>query len=40
LREQVGLGMEDCVSILSFLFLLGALVLVFAPETKGRDLPA
>ncbi len=40
LRNQLGLSMEHCVSILSLLFLLGAIILVFAPETQGRELPA
>jgi len=35
----LGLSMENTASILSLLFLLGLVVLLFAPETKGRDLP-
>jgi MFS family permease len=33
------LSLEDAASVLSLLFLPGALLLLFAPETKGRDLP-
>jgi hypothetical protein len=41
MREKNGLGLslESTVSILSLLFLLGVVVLIFAPETKGQDLP-
>lgn len=39
-REQgLGLSLESTGTILSFLFLLGLLVLLAAPETKGRELP-
>ncbi len=34
-----GISLERTVSILSLLFLLGVFVLLFAPETKGRELP-
>lgn len=34
-----GLSLENTASILSVLFLLGVVVLVFAPETKGEELP-
>jgi len=37
--QGLGLRMEDAASILSLLFLLGLIVLLFAPETKGRELP-
>ncbi len=33
------LPLEDTVSILSLLFLVGVVVLIFAPETKGKELP-
>jgi len=36
----MGLSLETTASILSLLFLVGLIVLLFAPETKGRDLPA
>jgi len=39
LRDVWGLSMEDFVCVMALLFLLGALVLPFAPETKGRELP-
>ena len=34
-----GLSLEQACAALSFLFLLGLVLLVFAPETKGRELP-
>jgi MFS family permease len=34
-----GLTQEDAASLLCLLFLAGVVVLVFAPETKGRALP-
>ena len=34
-----GLSLEDAASLLCLLFLAGVLVLAFAPETKGRELP-
>jgi len=37
--QGLGLSLESTGSILSLLFLLGVLVLLFAPETKGRELP-
>jgi MFS family permease len=41
MRGDWGLGMtlDTSVAILSLLFLLGLVFLLFAPETKGRDLP-
>jgi predicted MFS family arabinose efflux permease len=40
LRAQgLGLGMENTASILSLLFLFGMVALLFAPETKGKELP-
>jgi MFS family permease len=38
-EEGLGLSLENSVSVLSLLFLLGLVLLIFAPETKGRDLP-
>ena len=35
---QFGLSLEDAASALCVLFLIGVVVLVFAPETRGRDL--
>jgi MFS family permease len=35
----LGLPLENAASLLCLLFLAGVLVLVFAPETKGRELP-
>lgn len=35
----LGFSLEEAATLLSFLFLLGGVVLLFAPETKGRDLP-
>jgi hypothetical protein len=37
--QGLGLTLETTASILSLLFLLGLIVLLFAPETKGRELP-
>jgi MFS family permease len=37
--QGLGLSLESTASILSLLFLLGILILLAAPETKGRDLP-
>lgn len=39
MQKDWGFTLEDAVSILSLLFLLGAVVLLFAPETKGAELP-
>ena len=38
-EQGLGLSLESTVSILSLLFLLGILILLAAPETKGRALP-
>ena len=35
----LGLTLENTASILSLLFLVGVVLLLFAPETKGRELP-
>jgi MFS family permease len=40
MQSDWGLGLANAVALLSLLFPLGALVLLFAPETKGQDLPA
>ncbi len=41
MRDEKGLGLslENSATVLSLLFLLGLVLLIFAPETKGRDLP-
>jgi MFS family permease len=38
-ERGLGLSLESTATILSLLFLLGLLVLLAAPETKGRELP-
>ena len=38
-ERGLGLSLEHTAAILSLLLLLGALVLLAAPETKGRELP-
>ena len=35
----LGLSLEDAASLLCLLFLVGVIVLIIAPETKGRELP-
>ena len=37
--DGLGLSLESTASILSLLFLLGVVTLLFAPETKGQELP-
>ena len=39
LQKERGLGVEASAALLSLLFLPGALLLLAAPETRGRDLP-
>jgi len=41
MRDENGLGLslEQTASLFSLLFLLGLVLLLFAPETKGRELP-
>ncbi|MFH1919506.1 MAG: MFS transporter [Planctomycetota bacterium] len=39
MRGGLAMSLEDTVSILSLLFLLGAVVSLLGPETKGRELP-
>jgi MFS family permease len=36
--EGLGMPLQNAASLLSFLFLAGAALLVFAPETKGKQL--
>jgi len=38
-ERGLGLSLESTASILSLLFLVGVLVLLVAPETKGQELP-
>jgi MFS family permease len=40
MQTKLGLGMANAAALLSLLFALGVLLLLFAPETKGQDLPA
>lgn len=39
LKALPGMSLQLAVSILGSLFLLGLVVLIFLPETKGRPLP-
>lgn len=41
MRDEQGLNMslESTGSLLSLLFLLGIVMLIMAPETKGKELP-
>ncbi|MEX2169543.1 MAG: MFS transporter [Pirellulales bacterium] len=39
-RSEWGYSLPDVASALSFLFLIGIATLWFAPETRGRELPA
>lgn len=39
MQKDLGMSLSDTASVLSLLFLAGAAVLLFAPETKGKDLP-
>jgi predicted MFS family arabinose efflux permease len=40
MQTRWGIGMANAAALLSLLFSLGLLLLLFAPETKGQDLPA
>jgi MFS family permease len=40
MQTRLGLGMANAAALLSLLFALGVVILYFAPETKGQDLPA
>lgn len=37
--RDAGLSLDDAVSLLSLLYLLVVVILPFAPETRGKDLP-
>lgn len=39
MQTRLGIGTADAAALLSLLFAVGVLILVFAPETKGLDLP-
>jgi hypothetical protein len=39
LQKSMNLSLHDAATLLSSLFILGLVVLIFSPETKGRDLP-
>ena len=38
-KAMVGLVIRQAISLLATTFLLGLVVVVFLPETKGQDLP-
>jgi MFS family permease len=40
MQKDWGFTLESSATLLSMLFLLGFLVLLYAPETKGTELPA
>lgn len=39
MQSSLGFTLEGTATVLSSLFLVGVMVLIVAPETKGRDLP-
>jgi hypothetical protein len=39
MQKDWGFSLESAASILSLLFIIGAIALLFAPETRGEDLP-
>jgi MFS family permease len=39
MQKDWGYTLEQSTSLLSLLFLVGSFVLIFAPETKGKELP-
>ena len=39
LQKDLGFSLHQSAALLSTLYLLGLFVLIFAPETKGQDLP-
>jgi MFS family permease len=39
LRDQWGYSLNQAATLMSLLFLVGAAALIFAPETRGQDLP-
>ncbi|MBW3538688.1 MAG: MFS transporter [Planctomycetes bacterium] len=39
MQRDWGFSLENAAALLSLLFLAGAVLLVFAPETRGRELP-
>jgi len=40
MQTKLGFGLNNAAALLSLLFAVGVLILWFAPETKGQDLPA
>jgi MFS family permease len=40
MQKVKGISLNDAAALLSLLFLLGVLLLLLAPETKGQELPA
>jgi predicted MFS family arabinose efflux permease len=40
MQTELGLSMSNAAALVSWLFALGVLLLFFAPETQGQDLPA
>jgi MFS family permease len=40
MQKDLGLGLAASASLLSLLFLPGMVLLLFAPETRGKELPA
>jgi MFS family permease len=40
MQYKLGISVANAAALLSLLFALGVLLLLFAPETKGQDLPA
>jgi hypothetical protein len=39
MQSSLGYTQRDAVSLLSLMFLVGAAILAFAPETRGHELP-
>jgi len=39
MQSEYGFTLPNAATVLCFLFLLGVIVLAFAPETRGRELP-
>ena len=39
MQKDLQMTLGNTAAVLSLLFLLGVVVLLFAPETKGRELP-
>ena len=39
MQKDWGFSLESAALLLSLLYLLAVVILIFAPETKGRELP-